>query len=132
MNRFVKRSPWVYHLSLGTCNGCEIEVLTLVTPRFDVERWGIKFVKSPRHADVVLVTGCGTEKAMKRSLRVLEQIPEDKVIVAVGACACSGGIFKTGHRPPIKAAVRVAGCPPKPEAMVKGIMEAVGKCCSKV
>lgn len=131
MNRFIKRSPWVFHLSLGTCNGCEIEVLTLMTPRFDAERWGVRFVKSPRHADVVLLTGCGTERALKRSKRVLDQIPEDKVVVAVGACACSGGIFKQGHKPPLKADIYVAGCPPKPEAMLEGIMEAVRKCCSK-
>jgi Ni,Fe-hydrogenase III small subunit len=102
-----------------------------MTPVYDVERWGIKFVKSPRHADVVLVTGCGTDKAFKRSQRVLDQIPDDKVIVAVGTCACSGGIFKQGHKPPMKADIYVAGCPPKPDAMIKGIMEGVEKCSSK-
>lgn len=125
----MKRSPWVYVISQGTCNGCELEIRAAFDPVFDVERFGIKLVSSPRHADVVLVTGCGTPKASKKAARVLEQVPEPKVVVQIGACALNGGIFKCDG-PRIEGDTRVQGCPPRPTAIIQAIKEAV-KCSSK-
>jgi len=123
LNRLIRLSPWLFHLSLGTCNGCVLELLATMTPRFDIERFGMVFKQSPRHADIVIVEGCGTEKAITRARRVLEQVPEPKAIVAIGACACSGGIFFAKR--PIDADIYVPGCPPKPDAIISGIKKAL-------
>jgi membrane-bound hydrogenase subunit mbhJ len=125
LTRLIKLSPWLYHLSLGTCNGCVLELIAMMTPRFDVERFGMLFKDSPRHADIVILEGCGTEKAIKRAKRVLEQVPDPKIIVAIGACACSGGIFFAKR--PIEADIYVQGCPPKPEAILEGVNKAIKK-----
>ena len=87
------KSPWLFHLNTGSCNGCDIEIVAALTPRYDVERLGCVLVGSPRHADVVLVTGPVTRQMIPRVIRVYEQIPNPKVIVAVGSCAISGGVF---------------------------------------
>jgi Ni,Fe-hydrogenase III small subunit len=117
-------------LSQGTCNGCELELLSCFCPRFDVERYGIVRVPSPRHADVVLVTGCGTKKAAEKAHRILEQVPEPKAVVLVGACALNGGVFKC-RGPRLEGDVRVQGCPPRPSDIIKAIKEAAEKCSSK-
>ena len=88
-----KKSLWVLHYNSGGCNGCDIELLDLLTPRYDVERLGILKEASPRHADVLLCTGPVTAKSEEALLRIYEQIPEPKWVVALGSCACSGGIF---------------------------------------
>lgn len=95
----------------------------MMTPKFDIERFGMLFKESPRHADVVIIEGCGTAKAMKRAKRILEQVPDPKIIVAVGACACSGGIFFAKR--PMEADIYVPGCPPKPDAIMDGIRKAM-------
>ena len=91
------KSPWVLHFNSGACNGCDIEVVALLTPRFDVERFGIKLEPSPRHADVLLVTGSVTQQCAERLKRIYEQMPEPKFVVAIGACACSGGVFRGNY-----------------------------------
>jgi len=121
-----ERSAWVYLISQGTCNGCELECLACFAPRYDIERLGMKLVKSPRHADIVILTGCGTEKAREKARRVFEQVPEPKVAVAIGACAINGGIFKC-KGPRIEAQVKVPGCPPSPDEIIEGLRKAV-KC----
>ncbi|MCX8175975.1 MAG: NADH:ubiquinone oxidoreductase, partial [Candidatus Bathyarchaeota archaeon] len=87
------KSPWILHFNCGSCNGCDIEVLACLTPRFDVERFGMLHMGNPKHADILLVTG----PANRRNARVLKtlynQTPDPKVVVAIGTCACSGGIF---------------------------------------
>lgn len=128
----LKKSIWVYHLSAGSCNNCDIEILDCLTPRFDVERFGILLVGSVRHADVILATGIVTRKALPRVKRVYEQMPQPKLVVAVGACACTGGIFRTGYNTagpfdrviPVNA--YVPGCPPKPEALIDGVVKLIG------
>ncbi|MEM3823667.1 MAG: hypothetical protein QXH87_01910, partial [Candidatus Bathyarchaeia archaeon] len=83
------KSPWIFHLNTGSCAGCDIEIVAALTPRYDVERLGCVLVGSPRHADVLLVTGPVTRQMLPRFIRVYEQVPEPKVVVAVGTCASS-------------------------------------------
>lgn len=124
-----KRSPWVLHFNSGACNGCDIEVVALLTPRYDVERFGILLEPSPRHADVLLVTGPVTRQCADRLQRIYEQMPEPKFVVAIGACACSGGVFEGNYNvlggadKVISVDVYIPGCPPKPEAMIDGIVK---------
>jgi len=131
VRKFVlKRSVWVYHLNTGACNGCDIEVVAALTPRFDVERFGVKLVGSPRHADVLVVTGPLTRQALTRVKRVYEMVPEPKAVVAVGTCACNGGVFKDSPMvcspldKVIPVDVRVHGCPPRPHNILRGVLEA--------
>ena len=127
------RSPWLFHLNTGSCNGCDIELLVTLTPRYDAERFGCKLVGSPRHADILLITGPVTRQMISRMLRVYEQMPEPKAVVAVGTCASSGGPFKGGYaiEGPVDTILPVdayvVGCPPRPEAVLKGIVDAVKK-----
>ncbi len=127
------KSLWVFHLSTGSCNNCDIEILDLLTPRFDVERFGITLVGSIRHADVLLVTGVVTKKVAPRLIKIYQQAAKPCLVVAIGACACGQGIFRDGYNtylPPDKVIpvdVYVPGCPPKPEAMILGIMKAAEK-----
>lgn len=126
-------SPWILHFNTGGCNGCDIEVLAALTPRYDVERFGILPVGSPRHADVLVVTGPVTRQVRDRLVRVYEQMPEPKFVVAVGSCAISGGVFRGAYNvlggvdEVLPVDVYVAGCPPKPEAIIDGIVELVSK-----
>ncbi|WEU41094.1 MAG: NADH-quinone oxidoreductase subunit B family protein [Candidatus Odinarchaeum yellowstonii] len=127
------KSPWLFHLNTGSCNGCDIEILAALTPRYDVERLGCVLVGSIRHADILLVTGPVTSQMHERVKRIYEQMPEPKAVVVVGSCALSGGVY-TGS-PSVEGPVDkfipvdayVAGCPPRPEAIVKGILEALRK-----
>ena len=88
------RSPWLIHFNASSCNGCDIEVLAALMPRFDVERFGAILRGSPRHADVLVVTGSISMQVKDRLIRVYEQMPEPKFVVAVGACACGAGVFQ--------------------------------------
>ncbi|HBM81805.1 MAG: NADH-quinone oxidoreductase subunit NuoB [Clostridiales bacterium] len=125
------KSPWLFHLNMGSCNGCDIEFVALLTPRYDVERFGIKLTGSPRHADIVVVSGPLTSQVKDRVLKVISQVPEPKVIVSLGSCPMSGNVFKGSYsvEAPVDrffhVDVSVAGCPPKPEAMIDGILKAV-------
>ena len=122
-------SPWAIHFNSGSCNGCDIEILATLTPRYDLERFGVKLQGSPRHADVLVCTGPVTRQARERLLRVYEQMPNPKFVVAVGSCAISGGVFQgcynvIGHIDeviPVNA--YVPGCPPRPEAIIDGIFK---------
>ncbi len=88
------RSPWLIHFNAGACNGCDIETVEVLTPRFDVERFGALLRGSPRHADVMVVSGSVPRKIRKRLVRIYEQMPAPKFVVAVGSCAISGGVFQ--------------------------------------
>ena len=126
------KSPWVFHLSTGSCNNCDIEILDVLTPRFDAERFGVLLVGSPRHADVLLVTGIMTRKAAPRAREVYARMAKPCVVVAFGACAMDQGIFRGSYNAPIPVDevlpvdVYVPGCPPKPEAMILGLVKALG------
>lgn len=126
-----EKSPWIYHLNTGSCNACDIEIMALLGPKYDAERFGIKLAASPKHADIVLITGPVTTQCRERMLNVLSQVPEPRVIVAVGSCPASGNVFKDSYciDGPLdkwtEVDVMVAGCSPKPEAILKGILQAV-------
>lgn len=134
----MKKSPWIIHYDCTSCNGCDIETLACLTPMYDVERFGIINVGNPKHADILVVTG----SVNKRNVRVLKniyaQMPEPKAVVAIGACACSGGIFKEcynilgGVEKVLPVDVYVPGCCPRPEAIIDGIVLALGKLNEKV
>jgi len=127
------RSPWLLHFNTGGCNGCDIEVLAVLTPRYDLERFGCLLKGSPRHADVMVVTGPVTRQVRDRLIRIYEQMPEPKFVVAVGACACSGGVFRRCYNvyPGLDAILPVdayiPGCPPKPEAIINGVAALLAK-----
>jgi NADH-quinone oxidoreductase B subunit len=122
-------SPWVLHFNSGSCNGCDIEILATLTPRFDVERLGIKLQASPRQADILLVTGPVTRQARERLLRIYAQMPEPKFVVAIGGCAISGGVFQgcynvmDGVDNVIPVNAYIPGCPPRPEAIIDGVVK---------
>jgi Ni,Fe-hydrogenase III small subunit len=128
------KSPWVFHLSTGSCNNCDIEVLDCLTPRFDIERFGMKLVGSIRHADVLLVTGSCNRKSMLRVKDLYEQhVPRPCFVVAIGECALSRGIFIHSYNCPvpldhvIPVDVYIPGCPPKPEAIIAGVAKLIRK-----
>lgn len=127
------RSPWILHLNTGGCNGCDIEVVAALTPRYDVERFGIILRGSPRHADIMVVTGPITVQMAERVRLVYEQMPEPRFVVAVGQCACSGGVFRNcysvigGVDRVIPVDLYIPGCPPKPEAIIYGIAQLIDR-----
>jgi NADH-quinone oxidoreductase B subunit len=136
MNLFkwgLKKSPWVFHLGASACNNCDIEILDVLTPKFDVERFGIVLVGSPRHADALLVSGIVNRHSIERVKRVYEQVPAPKLVIAIGVCACTGDMFRDSYnyvKPVdeiIPVDVYVPGCPPKPEAIIAGVVKALEK-----
>lgn len=131
------KSPWVFHLSTGSCNNCDIEILDLLTPRFDIERFGMLLVGSIKHADVLLVTGSCNRMSVERLKRLYEQVPQPCLVVAIGECSLSRGMFIHSYNCPvpldkiIPVDVYIPGCPPKPEAMIAGIFKLIGKVSGK-
>ena len=127
------RSLHVRQVDAGSCNGCELEIAATTNPLFDLERFGVHFVASPRHADVLLVTGPVTRNMEIALQRTYEATPAPRVVVAVGACGCSGGIFGEGGYAALGGVDRVLpvdvyvpGCPPRPQAILNGLLVAVG------
>lgn len=144
-----RKSIWVYHLNTGSCNACDIEILDVLTPYHDVERFGIKLVASPRHADALLLTGPVTRESFSKVIEALLAVPEPKVVIAVGSCACGGGIWYDTYSTlgglnelykilseefnvSEPKTVRVPGCPPRPEAIIYGVALALGLVRQKV
>ena len=121
------KSPWIIHFNSGACNACDIEVLASLTPRYDVERFGIQLKGSPRHADVLICSGPVTLQQRERLITIYDQMPEPKFVVSVGTCACSAGIFadcycvEGGIDTAIPVDMYIPGCPPKPEAIIDGV-----------
>jgi Ni,Fe-hydrogenase III small subunit/formate hydrogenlyase subunit 6/NADH:ubiquinone oxidoreductase subunit I len=128
------RSLHVRQVDAGSCNGCELEIAATANPVFDLERFGIHFVASPRHADALLVTGPVTRNMEIALRRTYEATPEPRVVVAVGACGCSGGIFGEGGYAALGGVDRVVpvdvyvpGCPPRPHDILSGLLVAMGR-----
>jgi Ni,Fe-hydrogenase III small subunit len=128
----IHRSVYVYRVDCGGCNGCEIEIYASITPLFDAERFGIKVVSSPRHADILLYTGSMTRSMRVPALRAYHAAPDPKICVAYGACGCSGGIFHDlycvwgGADKFIPIDVYIPGCPPTPAATIYGFAISLG------
>jgi NADH-quinone oxidoreductase B subunit len=124
-----RKSPWAIHFNTGSCNACDIEVVASITPRFDLERFGILLKGSPRHADILLCSGPVTRQVENRLKRIYDQMAEPKFVIAVGTCACSGGIFrgcynvKSGIDSLLPVSVYIPGCPVNPEAIIDGVMK---------
>lgn len=134
---YIKKSIWVFHLNTGSCNACDIEVLDVLTPYFDAERFGVKLVASPRHADALLLTGPITQESLPKVIRAIEATPRPRIIIALGSCAIGGGIWydtysTIGGFPELQRILRslrievdgvyyVPGCPVRPEAIIYAI-----------
>ena len=127
------KSIWVFHAACSPCNNCDIEILDLLTPRYDVERFGITLVGSVRHADALLVTGVPNYKTKERIKKLYSQASKPCVVVAIGGCACGRVMFKESYNSPcsvddiIPVDVYIPGCPPKPEAMIAGVAKLIDK-----
>lgn len=125
------KSPWIIHYDGASCNGCDIEVLACLTPRYDVERLGIINTGNPKHADILLITGYINEQSQPVVRTIYEQMPDPKVVVAVGICAATGGIFrdcyntKGGVDSTIPVDVYVPGCAARPESIIDGVVQAL-------
>jgi len=133
IQKLLKRSLAIREVDAGSCNGCELEIVALNNPIHDIERFGIQFVASPRHADMLLVTGPVTRNMELALLKTYRAMPEPKVVVAVGACGISGGIFGENYASlggvdkVLPVDVYIPGCPPRPQAVLHGILLAVGR-----
>jgi ech hydrogenase subunit C len=128
---FLKRSPWMIHYDGSSCNGCDIEVLACLTPLYDVERFGVVNTGNPKHADLFLLTGAINEQNAPVVRNLYEQMPDPKVVLAVGICATSGGIFREcynilgGVDKVLPVDVYVSGCAARPEAIIDGVVKAL-------
>ncbi len=126
------KSLWVYHTNTGACNGCDIEVIDVLTPYYDAERFGIKLVASPRHADVLLCCGPVTRQIVPALKRLYEAGPDPKLVIAIGSCACGGGIWYDSYNivggidTILPVDYYIPGCPPRPEAILHGVAVALG------
>jgi Ni,Fe-hydrogenase III small subunit/NAD-dependent dihydropyrimidine dehydrogenase PreA subunit len=122
------RSLHLRHVDCGSCNGCDWELTALNNPRYDIQRYGIDFVASPRHADAIMVTGPVSRHLEQALLRTLDSVPQPRRVIAVGTCACGGGIFggtyATHHGVPdlLDVDVFIPGCPPRPLALIHGLL----------
>jgi len=132
VNKARIKSPWIIHFNTGACNACDIEILAALTPRYDLERFGVLLKGTPRHADVMVCSGPVTKQIKNRLIRIYEQMVEPKFVVAVGTCACSGGVFKgcysmlSGIDEVIPVAAYIPGCPARPEAIMDGVVKLLG------
>jgi len=126
------KALWVYHANAGACNGCDIEVINVLTPYYDAERFGIRLVGSPRHADVILISGPVTRQVAPALKRLVDAVPNPKLVFAVGSCAAGGGAwFDTyatlgGADKVVHVDYFIPGCPPRPEAILYGVAVALG------
>ena len=131
--RSFKKALWVFHVATGSCNGCDIEIIAALTPRYDAERFGIMLTGTPRHADVLLVTGGVTRPMLPRLKRIYDQTPDPKAVIVVGGCGATGGVFYESYNmvgpvdEHIPVDVYVPGCPPRPEAIIDAVVKAVTK-----
>ncbi len=128
-----RKSPWLVHFNTGGCNACDIEVLAALMPRYDLERFGAILKGSPRHADVLVVSGPVNMQIRDRIIRIYEQMPSPKFVVSVGNCCNSSGVYRGAYQvyPGLDSVIpvdaNISGCPPKPEAIINGVAALLGK-----
>ena len=134
---YLSKSPWVVHFNCNSCNGCDIEFLACLTPLYDLERFGVLHVGNPKHADVLVVTGSVNYRNARILANVYEQMPLPKVVVGLGVCSSTGGIFSDcynvlgGADKVVPVDVFVPGCPPRPEAIIDGLVVALERLVDK-
>ncbi|MFA5113874.1 MAG: NADH-quinone oxidoreductase subunit B family protein [Candidatus Margulisiibacteriota bacterium] len=127
------KSPWILHFNTGACNACDIEIIAALTPRFDLERFGVQLKATPRHADILVCSGPVTRQIRDRLVRIYEQMAEPKFVVAVGSCATSGGVFsglynvQGGIDQVIPVDAYIPGCPASPQAIIDGVVKLLKK-----
>jgi ech hydrogenase subunit C len=127
------KSPWLLHFDCGSCNGCDIEILAALTPLYDIERFGIVNMGNPKHADILLVTGPANHRNYRVLRNLYEQMPDPKLVVVVGTCGCTGGVFYNcpnvlgGIDKVIPVDIYVPGCAARPEAIIDAVVLALGK-----
>ena len=137
VERARERSAFLFHFNAGACNGCDIELISCLTPRYDVEQYGIKLEGSPRHADVFVVSGPITRATRAPLEAVYKQLPDPKVVVAIGSCPATGNVFCGSPMIDgpldriIPVDIYVPGCPPRPMAIVEGIAAAIHRLASR-
>jgi len=137
LNKLVRwsriKSPWILHLNSGACNACDIEIVAALTPRFDVERFGVLLKATPRHADVIIASGPVIRQIKDRIIRIYDQVPDPKFVIAVGACAMSGCVYRGAYNimggidQVIPVNVYVPGCPARPDAILDAVVKLLGK-----
>jgi NADH-quinone oxidoreductase B subunit len=126
-----KKSPWIVHMDCAGCNGCDIEIFATLSPRYDLERFGAIEKGNPRQADILIVAGAVSTKVRPRLKRIYEQMPEPKMVMAIGSCAITKGVFHDAYNicgpldKIIPVDIYVPGCPPKPEAMLDAMLKAL-------
>ena len=131
------KSLWMLHYDCGSCNGCDIEILAALTPKFDVERFGIINIGDPKQADVLLVTGPANHRNQRVLRNLYDQMPKPKLVIAVGSCACTGGVFHNcpnvlgGIDKVIPVDVYIPGCAARPEQIIDGVVLAMEKLAGK-
>jgi NADH-quinone oxidoreductase B subunit len=129
VNWGTRKSPWIIHFNAGACNGCDIETIDALTPRFDLERLGVKLQGSPRHADVLVCTGAVTLQTRDRLKEIYDQMPAPKFVIAIGTCACTGGVFDGcycvtgGIDSAIPVDAYIPGCAVRPEAIISAVVK---------
>ena len=130
IDKSMSKSPWIFHVNAGSCNGCDIELVSVLTPRYDAERLGFRLTGTPRQADIVVVSGPITLQTRDRLVRTLAQVPEPFCVVSLGSCPRSGNVFKGSYaidgplEKYVHVDVSVGGCTPKPEAIVAALAKA--------
>jgi Ni,Fe-hydrogenase III small subunit len=130
LNNARHKSPWIVHYDCTSCNGCDIEVLAALTPVYDAERFGVVNIGNPKHADVLVVTGSVNHRNVRVLRNIYLQMPSPKAVLAIGACACTGGIFAEAYNvlggidKAIPVDVYLPGCSIRPEAVLDGILKA--------
>jgi len=132
------KSLWVYHCNSGACNGCDIEILNVLTPYYDIERFGMKLVASPRHADEMLISGAVTRPTLPIVKKAYDAMPNPKLVFGIGSCATGGGCWfdcynvSGGADKAVPIDYYIPGCPPRPEAIIYGVALALGLVDKKV
>jgi Ni,Fe-hydrogenase III small subunit len=133
VQRVLQRSMQIRHLDAGSCNGCDWEIQSLLGPAYDMQRLGLDIVASPRHADCLLVTGSVTRHLEIAAIRTWEAMPAPRIVIAVGACACGGGVLQGsyctagGVKNVLPVDISIPGCPPRPQALLHGLMLALDR-----
>ncbi|MCX7987469.1 MAG: NADH-quinone oxidoreductase subunit B family protein [Bacteroidales bacterium] len=126
-----KKSPWILHYNAGSCNGCDIEILACLSPKYDVERFGMINTGNPKQSDILLITGPVTKRSRERLVEIYSQMPEPKVVICCGSCASTGGVFRDmyniegGVDQVIPVDVYVPGCACRPEQIIDGVVAAL-------